>query len=30
VATLLGADKTRAKKEMKELMEFEIELAAVS
>ena len=29
VATLLGGDKTRAKREMKELIEFEIELASV-
>ena len=29
VATLLGADRTRAKWEMKELLEFEIELASV-
>ena len=29
VATLLGSDKTRAKREMKELIEFEIELASV-
>jgi hypothetical protein len=30
VATLLGAERNRAKREMKELIEFEIELAAVS
>jgi membrane metallo-endopeptidase-like protein 1 len=30
VATLLGADRNRAKREMKELIEFEIELAAVN
>ena len=29
VATLLGADRNRAKREMKELIEFEIELASV-
>jgi membrane metallo-endopeptidase-like protein 1 len=30
VATLLGADRSRAKREMKELIEFESELASVS
>ena len=30
VATLLGAERNRAKREMKELIEFEIELASVS